>query len=241
MSPFRPGHIAALLLLVSSACGPGQNAVNDGSTGAADAVGTSDGQSAGDGGANTSDSSVNQPDAASATPQQFCQVRCDAPADCDLGSAPYDADNYRCQDNACLYSGCNGDGECQVLGNYVCRTLSGHVMPLCHVACNGPSDCDLGSAPYDADNYNCENGACAYTGCNSDAECQALGNYRCRTAAGATVATCQAACATVNDCDMGSAPYDVDNYSCEDDVCVYQGCNGNAECQALGDYICAGS
>ena len=46
------------------------------------------------------------------------------------------------------------------------------------------------------------------------------------------------ACATVADCDLGSLPNDPDNYACEGGLCVYQGCNDNAECQALGDFIC---
>ena len=37
---------------------------------------------------------------------------------------------------------------------------------------------------------------------------------------------------------MGSAPYDSDNYDCLDDVCVYTGCNDDAECGALGNYAC---
>jgi hypothetical protein len=48
------------------------------------------------------------------------------------------------------------------------------------MACGDPSHCNAGTAPYDSDNYECVDGYCRYTGCNSDAECQLLGNYVCR-------------------------------------------------------------
>jgi hypothetical protein len=51
-------------------------------------------------------------------------------------------------------------------------------------ACNQAADCAAAGVPaYDASHYACDNGACTYTGCHSDAECKALVNkdaYACR-------------------------------------------------------------
>lgn len=219
------------------ACGPDSNAGADGSPNGSDGqTGQTDGQPGSDGMTPT-DGMMPTPDAAVPQPA-YCQIRCDTPSDCATPSAPYDEDNYECNGNACVYTGCNGDAECQALGNYVCRTSGGSSIPFCLLACSVPADCATASPAYDEDNYDCQSGVCEYTGCIDDAECMTLGNYRCRTVAGGTVATCQLACAGVADCDLGSAPFDTDNYTCEDSVCVYQGCNDNAECQAVGDQIC---
>ena len=222
--------LSALISAFSLGCGPTTNAgVDSAPTPNDGALPQNDGQVAPDGPAPTVD--AGQPAVS------VCLVQCTVPADCAAPSAPYDADNYDCQTGTCTYTGCNSDAECQALGDYVCRANGG--LSLCQMACNSPSDCGLGSVAYDADNYQCDNGGCLYSGCNNDAECQALGNYVCRPIAGIDLDTCQVACTSVADCDLGSAPYDVDNYACLDDVCVYQGCNGDAECQTLGDYVCS--
>jgi hypothetical protein len=110
----------------------------------------------------------------------LCITPCSVPADCSMGQLPYDGDNYTCPDGYCVYSGCNSDAECQALvATYVCRDM-GYGVDYCLPACTVPTDCDLGTAPNDADNYACPDGGCIYTGCNSDTECQALGNYVCR-------------------------------------------------------------
>lgn len=178
------------------------------------------------------------PDAAVLT-AEYCLPTCTTAVDCNQGSAPYDADNYLCTSGVCIYQGCNSDTECQTLGNYLCRTTAGNTQPYCAMACATPADCNLGSAPYDTDNYLCTNSVCVYQGCNSDSECQALGNYLCRTTGGVGATYCQPACATPADCNLGSAPYDADNYLCTNGVCAYQGCNSDTECQALGNYECA--
>jgi len=52
-------------------------------------------------------------------PAQFlsidtCQRFCEGPADCDLGAGEAkDADNYLCNESACVYTGCNSTGECE--------------------------------------------------------------------------------------------------------------------------------
>ena len=46
-------------------------------------------------------------------------------------------------------------------------------------------------------------------------------------------------CATAADCDAQLLAYDADNYSCTDGVCIYSGCNNDADCMDLGqDWIC---
>ena len=42
------------------------------------------------------------------------------------------------------------------------------------------------------------------------------------------------------DCGTGTAAYDEDNYDCIDQLCVYTGCNFEAECQESngGDWTC---
>jgi hypothetical protein len=169
----------------------------------------------------------------------YCLPVCTSPADCNFGSAPHDSDNYDCRSDVCVYTGCNDDAECRTLGNYLCRPVPGSDVPFCLPACATPADCNLGSPPYSADNYECQNNACVYTGCNDDAECRALGNYLCRASPGFVVPFCQPACTTPADCNQGSPPYDSDNYECLNDVCVYAGCNDDAECRALGNYVCS--
>ena len=92
-----------------------------------------------------------------------CTQSCNTAADCDLGSSAYDSDNYDCVSGACEWTGCNSDAECEAtMSGWVCTTaLSG--LDYCAMGCNTAADCDLGSAPYDADNYECVSGACEWT------------------------------------------------------------------------------
>ncbi len=136
----------------------------------------------------------------------------------------------------CIYTGCNSDGECQSVPNmesYVCRMVAPSQVSLCIKSCVQPLDCSAGVAPWDEDNYACDDGACRYTGCNSDGECQSVANmedYLCRVPLLGGVAQCLPSCTTAADCDMGSSAYDTDNYRCENNLCIYTGCNSNAEC-----------
>jgi hypothetical protein len=52
-----------------------------------------------------------------------CVRACTTPADCDQGFATSDADNHACENNVCVYLGCNSGDECAaVLVDYpVCR------------------------------------------------------------------------------------------------------------------------
>jgi hypothetical protein len=111
--------------------------------------------------------------------------------------------------------------------------------PICLYACSTPADCDTGGGdPFTADNYECTGGGCIYTGCNSDSECQAIGDYVCRDF-GAGVATCVLACAAPADCDIGGGePFTAENYECSDGGCRYLGCTSDTECTGLGNYVC---
>ena len=113
-----------------------------------------------------------------------CVKRCAAAADCATPSAAYDADNYACEAGGCRYKGCNTDAECaSTTAGTVCRLLAGATMKYCVKSCSTASDCATTSAAYDADNYACEAGLCAYKGCNSDGECQSSmmkPNYACK-------------------------------------------------------------
>lgn len=113
-----------------------------------------------------------------------CVKACTTPADCNLGSAAFDPDNYNCTSGFCSYKGCNNDGECKssfANSSYVCRPIAG--LPTCGKGCTTPADCNLGSAAFDPDNYNCTGGICEYKGCNNDDECiktYSNSEYLCR-------------------------------------------------------------
>ena len=110
-------------------------------------------------------------------------------------------------------------------------------LAFCVERCVAPSDCATSAASVDADNWACEDGACRYLGCLSDAECDAtfggaVGAYRC-VDGGAGLRQCVEACATREDCATAGAPsLDADNWACETGACRYQGCNDDAECTA---------
>ncbi len=240
---------ATLFALWMSACADDKAGFDDdgsgnsgsGNSGAASSSGTSSGTntstSSGTGGsAQGGDSPGGSGTGGSVKLPPFCMPACNTTADCNLGSAPYDADNYSCDEDYCEYTGCNSDAECKTLGNQTCHDTAG--FSTCLLACGKAADCDIGGGvAYDADNYSCEQGACLYTGCNSDAECQSLGKYVCHDFSGTSF--CALTCITASDCDYGGgAAYDADNYSCDSGVCVYTGCNSDAECKSLGNYVC---
>ncbi len=117
-----------------------------------------------------------------------CQQPCQRAADCVAAEMPagaYDQDNYACEGGVCLYVGCHSDEECEqsLRQPYVCRIYPGAELSTCLKACGRAADCDLGSSAWDADNHRCEDGACLYTGCNSDQECRqtpGMESYVCR-------------------------------------------------------------
>ncbi|MFH2010470.1 MAG: hypothetical protein ABI333_27975 [bacterium] len=58
---------------------------------------------------------------------------------------------------------------------------------------------------------------------------------------GVTRSYCYQRCNSVADCGTGSAAFDVDNYSCSSNLCIWQGCNNSAECADMmmdASYVC---
>ncbi len=115
-----------------------------------------------------------------------CTKSCSSVSDCATPSAPWDEDNYSCDNGACHYTGCNSDQECQSvqgLESYVCAAQVQGALAQCLPGCSTVEDCDMGSVAYDQDNYFCDDGLCVYTGCNSDEECRVSMNgvsWECR-------------------------------------------------------------
>ena len=123
-----------------------------------------------------------------------CVQVCATTSTCGAGTPAFDADNYACTGGVCEYAGCRSDAECQgtfMSTRYVCRRVprpgTGLALPSaamnCVLGCTGAADCATASGAFDADNYACLEGACVYTGCRGDAECQsAFANprYVCR-------------------------------------------------------------
>lgn len=171
----------------------------------------------------------------------YCTAGCTTAADCATGGAGtiLDADNYRCDAGVCVWLGCLSTQECMATypqGEYVC---DGGCWP----ACSTPADCaNPDSAILGEDNYDCTGGRCAWTGCNSTAECiEAYGtpDWRCEARGGSTVASCWPTCTSPADCASAHPAFDVDNYACNDGVCEYTGCNSTKECTAIDvDYVC---
>ncbi|MDY0003439.1 MAG: hypothetical protein RBU30_19225 [Polyangia bacterium] len=236
--------VAGATILAVAACGPKAGGGSDARISPYDGFVQRDGNQGTDGSLPDSDATVPLADGSVPGPDgsvsltAYCMPSCGTVTDCDQGSAAYDSDNYDCVGGACYYTGCVSDTECQSMGSYLCRQPVGYAMPLCLPACGTVSDCDLGSAPYSPDNYTCSNGVCVYTGCVSDAECQSMGSYVCRTQPQVAVPYCLKSCSTPTDCSAGSAAYDEDNYDCLQGACVYTGCNSQSECQSLGAYTC---
>ena len=171
---------------------------------------------------------------------------CSTAADCDSGSAAYDADNYTCTAEAtCEYTGCNSDAECvaSIAEGYVCDATA-PFFPTCTLSCVTAADCAVPGAGslFDENHYTCESQLCRWQGCTTDTECsEALfGDYVCYTDPAFGVPTCLPACSTAADCSQDLLAYDADNYTCEEGVCLYAGCNTNEECADLlgADAVC---
>jgi len=181
-------------------------------------------------------------DTAIVTPDESiptCVPGCVTASDCDMGTPAYSSDNYSCDDSVCVYLGCHSDAECtkSIPGSVCVENDLG--SNYCVIACVDVGDCDMGVAAYDTDNYECVSGGCDYTGCNSDAECAELSpDYVCRSQVMGT-SFCVMGCQSANDCDLGVAAYDADNYECVSGGCEYTGCLSDAECEALdSDSVC---
>ena len=185
---------------------------------------------------------------------KFCQYACTKAADCVTVSsnAIYDEDNYKCENGKCIYLGCLNDAECdevygavtQATGRvYRCNKNGAYGYPECTPTCSNAADCNLygeGSTQYayDLDNNKCENGFCVYTGCLSDAECEASTYsdlYKClpQEYSGKTLKICTVGCQTAADCPNSGL------YECRDSVCVMKRCESDEWCREYNEnYSC---
>jgi hypothetical protein len=174
-----------------------------------------------------------------------CLTQCDLPADCDLYDGQYtayDAEHYACTDGGCVWLGCNSDQECSELQpDYKCHPMPFTDFKSCVPSCNLASDCSLAAAGtlYDTDNYECTNGACVFTGCNTDTECQETqgATYVCVDPFNIGQRSCYQGCSISSDCgtpDSGPA-YDANNYQCDEGLCIYSGCLNDTECSDTFD------
>lgn len=168
---------------------------------------------------------------------KYCQVTCAVAADCSLGSPAYDADNYKCVGGACQYKGCNSDAECaQTFNdqNYGCGLTPESSVNSCYPKCSAAADCTVASKLYDLDNYQCYQGLCRWTGCNSNDECAEAyndPNYVCGPGSGLSYDTCVLKCSSPSDCATATPIYSADNYECNAGRCDWIGCVSADECK----------
>lgn len=186
--------------------------------------------------------------------EKFCQYACTKASDCVTvaSNAVYDEDNFKCENGRCIYLGCLSDAECdevygavtQATGRvYRCNKNGAYGYPECTPTCSNAADCNLygeGSTQYayDLDNNKCENGYCVFTGCLSDAECEATTYsdlYKClpQEYSGKTLKICTVACQSDGDCS------DSGLYECKNSQCVAKSCESDEWCRKYDeDYSC---
>jgi hypothetical protein len=215
----------SLVLACSGDDGSGGSAGN----GAAPAGGAGTGAGSGTGAAGGGEGA-----AGAGTPAvPTCATPCAVLDDCVTGSLLTDADNWTCEEARCRYLGCVSDTECQdTFGNpdFVCSQAG--PLPTCQSTCAAPIDCATATPLTDEDNWACEASTCVYLGCASDLECQdalQAQNYVCADLGG--VASCVETCSAPFDCLTPTPLYDLDNWTCQDDRCVWVGCLSDLECQ----------
>lgn len=223
----------------SGNAGAGNSGGNTGGSGGASNAGSTSGGSGGTSNAGSTSGGASSGGAAGAASVEVCTLGCSAAADCVTNQFEvYDASHYSCDVDHCVYNGCRTDAECAgLLPSYVCRD-QGVGVALCVAGCSQASDCGSGTPWDDADNYVCDNGGCKNTGCNSQAECDALGAqvnkpYRCAAING-QLSVCVPGCDRAADCPSA-------DYTCEAQTCQYVGCRSDAACAAqLSDsrYVC---
>ncbi len=170
-------------------------------------------------------------------PVPQCLPSCTTVDDCVQLAATHDADNFQCDGGGCRWQGCNDDAECQDTfqdPGYVCRATPSSPLPQCLPACVSAQDCAQATPLYDADNWECNEGACHWSGCNADAECQdTFGDptYVCDRIAALEGLFCVRSCTTTDDCIEASSAFDADNFTCREKRCLWLGCNDDLECQ----------
>ncbi|MBR6421139.1 hypothetical protein IKS86_00290 [bacterium] len=191
--------------------------------------------------------------------EKFCQYVCTTASDCVPAGANAitDADNYKCEDGKCVYLGCLSDDECdEIYGSvtaangkvYRCNKNGAYGYPECTLTCSTAADCDLygqgtSQYAYDLDNYKCEGGLCVFTGCNSDAECEATmssSDYKCmpQEYTGKTLKICNLPCKSAADC--ANSVYPEEFYECRNSLCVAKSCESDEWCKKYmtDDYVC---
>ncbi len=176
-----------------------------------------------------------------------CAATCNTGVDCHFDNGIRSADNHRCVNSTCEYTGCNSDQECATAlsdTSYGCAPYTPGGLPSCVKRCSTVNDCALGSDLFGADNYACDSGYCRWTGCTSTNECTSAyrdTSYVCWQGPGWPFASCVKSCQTVADCDFGAPSADQDNYACVAGICEWRGCASDQECRdAYRDsrYVC---
>ena len=228
----------------------------------ADTDGRDDGEEAvPDADVNSETDPVEEPDEdkPSENTAKYCIFGCNTASDCVPAGANAitDADNYDCKNGTCEYKGCLSDAECdEIYGAvtaatgkvYRCNKNGAYGYPECTPTCSTAADCDLygqGSTgyAYDLDNYKCESGLCVYTGCNSDAECEATmssSDYKClpQEYVGKTLKICSLTCKSAADC--ANSVYPEEFYECRNSQCFTKSCESDEWCKTYmtDDYVC---
>jgi hypothetical protein len=108
-------------------------------------------------------------------------------------------------------------------------------VKACTEGCADASKCVETLQSVDLDNWTCIDGGCRYTGCLSNAECEAdFGVGSLCVPSNRGPAMCVRACQAPADCVIAGTPptRDADNFACTDGLCVYLGCLSNDECTA---------
>jgi hypothetical protein len=124
--------------------------------------------------------SYNRPDmiceAGSGGQLSYCRVACTTASDCpfDFANGVTDADNYQCVDGVCRWRGCLSTDECnQDSPGTICTVRDFAVEPLCYFTCDDVADCVARHPGTHAGNFACDDGACVWQGCTSNADCSA--------------------------------------------------------------------
>lgn len=112
-------------------------------------------------------------------------------------------------------------------------------MPIgqCVDDCQQPSDCAIMDPAFNADNWECVEGACKWLGCSGNNECNP--GFVCHDP-GIGIASCVADCGAPSDCSQNFGPFITSNYACDAGACVYLGCMDDGECDDLGPgFVCS--
>jgi hypothetical protein len=106
-----------------------------------------------------------------------CTLPCDAAADCEVpDSVLYGADNWSCESQLCVYSGCNSDEECAEAYPEEDVGCAQYADPsVCFPSCEAPVDCTdaaVTAVLFDEEHWLCTDGVCEHHGCKSTQECE---------------------------------------------------------------------